>query len=162
MIVIIITRFYRTDALIQATIRRNFKNCTVLTIAHRLNTVMDSDKVLVMSAGEAVEFDAPHKLLQNPNGHFTSMVKETGRNMENKLRAIAQESFVEKEETNSVHELTRIDDEWMLRAKNGWSLEAKIVCLRIYWIEGTSYLFFLLILPVIDIQYCVETKWFCL
>lgn len=74
---------------------------------------MDSDRVLVMSAGEAVEFDVPHKLLQNPNGHFTSMVRETGRHMEDKLREVALEAFMEKEETNSihdsVHELSRIE-----------------------------------------------------
>ena len=43
----------RTDALIQSTIRSKFARCTVLTVAHRLNTIMDSDRVLVMDAGRA-------------------------------------------------------------------------------------------------------------
>jgi ABC-type bacteriocin/lantibiotic exporter with double-glycine peptidase domain len=53
-----------TDALIQKVIREKFASCTVLTIAHRLNTIMDSSKVLVMDAGSVAEFDSPHILLQ--------------------------------------------------------------------------------------------------
>ncbi|KPJ13568.1 ABC transporter C family member 12 [Papilio machaon] len=68
----------QTDALIQTTIRKQFAACTVLTIAHRLNTIMDSDRVLVMDKGEVVEYDYPYRLLQNPNSKFTSMVRETG------------------------------------------------------------------------------------
>lgn len=89
---------FRTDGLIQKTIRNNFKNCTVLTIAHRLNTIMDSDKVLVMDGGQAVEFDKPHVLLQNSKGYLTSMVQQTGKNMENKLRVIAENTYKEQEE----------------------------------------------------------------
>ncbi|XP_018579794.1 probable multidrug resistance-associated protein lethal(2)03659 isoform X2 [Anoplophora glabripennis] len=85
-----------TDSLIQKTIRKNFRDCTVLTIAHRLNTIMDSDKVLVMDAGQAVEFAHPHELLQNPGGYFTKMVKETGITMETSLRKIAREDFEAK------------------------------------------------------------------
>lgn len=53
-----------TDVLIQSVVRSEFAECTVLTIAHRLNTIMDADKVLVMDAGYAAEYDVPHKLLQ--------------------------------------------------------------------------------------------------
>lgn len=68
----------RTDLLIQQTIREKFAECTVLTVAHRLHTIIDSDRVLVMDSGRAIEFDAPHKLLEDPNGIFTSMVKSLG------------------------------------------------------------------------------------
>ncbi|XP_012172204.1 ATP-binding cassette sub-family C member 4 isoform X2 [Bombus terrestris] len=82
-----------TDALIQKTIRQKFKSCTVLTIAHRLNTIMDSNKVLVMDHGKAIEFDHPYVLLKNEQGHFTSMVKETGKLMFEQLKKIAEEAY---------------------------------------------------------------------
>lgn len=83
----------QTDALIQTTIRQKFKDCTVLTIAHRLNTVMDSDKVLVMDAGTLKEFDHPHVLLQNTNGILYGMVQQTGKGMTETLTKIAEESY---------------------------------------------------------------------
>ncbi|XP_011882343.1 PREDICTED: probable multidrug resistance-associated protein lethal(2)03659 isoform X3 [Vollenhovia emeryi] len=82
-----------TDALIQATIRKKFETCTVLTIAHRLNTIMDSDKVLVMDEGRVLEFDHPHILLQNDQGHFDSMVRETGKAMAEQLKQSAKEAY---------------------------------------------------------------------
>ncbi|XP_049772356.1 ATP-binding cassette sub-family C member 4-like [Schistocerca cancellata] len=84
-----------TDALIQATIRRKFKDCTVLTIAHRLNTIMDSDKVLVMDAGTVMEYDHPHILLKNPNGFLSKLVEETGQAMAEQLRNVAKQSYEE-------------------------------------------------------------------
>lgn len=82
-----------TDALIQKTIRQKFKNCTVLTIAHRLNTIMDSDKVLVMDHGKVIEFDHPYILLKDEQGHFTSMLRETGKIMFEQLKKIAEEVY---------------------------------------------------------------------
>lgn len=81
----------QTDALIQTTIRKKFADCTVLTIAHRLHTVMDSDKVLVMDAGTMVEFDHPFNLLQNEEGVLYGMVKQTGKAMAEALFRIAEQ-----------------------------------------------------------------------
>ncbi|XP_037025227.1 multidrug resistance-associated protein 1 isoform X2 [Bradysia coprophila] len=67
-----------TDDLIQNTIRTEFSECTVLTIAHRLNTIMDSDKVIVLDRGQIAEFAAPSELLQNKKSAFYSMAKDAG------------------------------------------------------------------------------------
>ncbi|CAD6221999.1 GSCOCT00005266001.2-RA-CDS [Cotesia congregata] len=85
-----------TDGLIQRTIRTKFSECTVLTVAHRLNTIMDSDKVLVMDKGRMVEFDHPCILLKNDHGHFTSLVKQTGRAMTDQLMRIAKQAYDNK------------------------------------------------------------------
>uniref|UniRef100_A0A671UTH0 ATP binding cassette subfamily C member 4 (PEL blood group) n=1 Tax=Sparus aurata TaxID=8175 RepID=A0A671UTH0_SPAAU len=69
----------RTDSLIQQTIRDKFHECTVLTIAHRLNTIIDCDRILVLAAGRIQEYDQPYVLLQNPDGLFYQMVQQTGR-----------------------------------------------------------------------------------
>ncbi|XP_064079533.1 multidrug resistance-associated protein 1-like [Macrobrachium nipponense] len=67
-----------TDDLIQQTIRREFSDCTVITIAHRLNTIMDSTRVLVLAHGEIKEFDSPSTLLANKNSLFYGMAKDAG------------------------------------------------------------------------------------
>nr|XP_039260104.1 multidrug resistance-associated protein 4-like [Styela clava] len=68
----------RTDRLIQETIRRKFKQCTVITIAHRINTIIDSDKILVLEEGQVKEFDKPSVLLQKWDGLFAGIVKSAG------------------------------------------------------------------------------------
>ena len=67
-----------TDDLIQATIRQEFKDCTVLTIAHRLNTILDSSRIVVLSQGEIFEMDTPSNLLSNPSSRFHSMTRDAG------------------------------------------------------------------------------------
>ncbi|KAJ8418122.1 hypothetical protein AAFF_G00138310 [Aldrovandia affinis] len=66
-----------TDRLIQVTIRHEFAHCTVLTIAHRLHTIMDSSRVMVLDAGKIVEFDSPNALFRR-QGHFYAMAKDAG------------------------------------------------------------------------------------
>merc|ERR1712157_26290 len=68
---------YETDASIQRTLREDFAGCTVLTIAHRVNTILDSDKILVMKDGKVGEFDAPKKLLADESSIFYDIVKHS-------------------------------------------------------------------------------------
>ncbi len=67
---------FKTDGLIQTMIKDNFKNCTTLTIAHRLNTIADSDIIMVLDDGNVIEFDSPKNLLQLENGVYKDMVNE--------------------------------------------------------------------------------------
>ncbi|EAA12849.5 AGAP008437-PA, partial [Anopheles gambiae str. PEST] len=67
-----------TDDLIQKTIRTEFADCTILTIAHRLNTILDSDRVLVLDKGLVAECDSPQNLLANRDSIFHSMAKNAG------------------------------------------------------------------------------------
>jgi len=66
-----------TDNAIQAALRKSFQNCTVLTIAHRINTIMDSDRIIVLDHGRIAEFDPPQVLLNNPDSIFSSLVKKS-------------------------------------------------------------------------------------
>ena len=68
---------YATDAKIQDTLRA-VKGSTIITIAHRLQTVIDYDKVLVLDKGEVIEYDSPWNLLANENGIFHGMCEMSG------------------------------------------------------------------------------------
>jgi ATP-binding cassette subfamily C (CFTR/MRP) protein 4 len=88
-----------TDRLIQSAIRSTtglFASSTVLCIAHRLMTVTDFDKIMVLDAGRVVEFGTPFELLQKPDGWFKSMVHETGPDAEELLTKIATDKEMER------------------------------------------------------------------
>ncbi len=67
-----------TDALLQATLRSSiFKDRTIITIAHRINTILDSDRIVVLDRGTVAEFDTPAALV-GKKGLFYGLVKEAG------------------------------------------------------------------------------------
>jgi len=75
-----------TDAFVQKTVRKAFAHCTIITIAHRLNTVIDYDKVLVLDAGRVGEYGSPYDLLSDPHGLLTNLVNQTGESSAAELK----------------------------------------------------------------------------
>ncbi|KZV64704.1 hypothetical protein PENSPDRAFT_656364 [Peniophora sp. CONT] len=70
---------YETDTIIQSSLRNELGgDVTLLTVAHRLQTIMDADKIMVLDAGRVVEFDSPRSLLKKDGGFFKSLVDESG------------------------------------------------------------------------------------
>jgi len=68
-----------TNAAVQHVIREHFSDRTIFTIAHRLDTIIDSDRILTMNHGVVAEFDAPHVLLSNPDSVFRELCMNTGK-----------------------------------------------------------------------------------
>lgn len=85
---------YKSDALIQQTIRDEFALSTILTIAHRLRSIIDYDKILVMDAGRVVEYDDPYTLIANNESLFHSMCENSGEL--DTLVKLAKEAFVKQ------------------------------------------------------------------
>ncbi|XP_020629411.1 multidrug resistance-associated protein 4-like isoform X2 [Orbicella faveolata] len=96
---------HRTDALIQGTIRRKFKNCTVLTIAHRLNNIMDCDRVMVLDNGRLKEFEEPHLLLHNRFSYFYRLVEQTGAITAAELAQAARQAFLQRHQPQTHHSI---------------------------------------------------------
>ena len=89
--------------------RECFADVTVLTIAHRLHTIIDSDLVLVLDAGEIAESGSPHELLRNAKGHFSKLVDGTGAHTAAHLRRLA--AAAAEGVKPAVEELTAVEDE---------------------------------------------------
>lgn len=71
-----------TEQKIQKLIKEEFTESSVITIAHRLNTIIKSDKVLVLSHGELVEYDSPKNLMNDPESEFAKLLKELKKKKE--------------------------------------------------------------------------------
>ncbi|XP_069858835.1 ATP-binding cassette sub-family C member 4 [Dipodomys merriami] len=93
----------RTDELIQKKIREKFAHCTVLTIAHRLNTIIDSDKIMVLDSGRLKEYDEPYILLQNTDSFFYKMVQQLGKGEAAALTEIAKQVYFKRNYPDITH-----------------------------------------------------------
>ena len=91
---------HRTDAKIQNTLRNSFSTQTVISIAHRLNTVIDYDRIVVMDGGKIVEVDSPHLLLQDTNGYLTKLVSQTDPDTQFALRRAAHTAYTNSDQLN--------------------------------------------------------------
>ncbi|CAL5029968.1 unnamed protein product [Urochloa decumbens] len=117
----------RTDALIQKTIREEFKSCTMLIIAHRLNTVIDCDRLLILSAGQVLEFDSPENLLSNEESAFSKMVQSTGPSNAEYLKSLVFGSGEERSRREEI-KLQNIQRKWV--ASNRWAEAAQFALAR--------------------------------
>jgi ABC-type multidrug transport system fused ATPase/permease subunit len=79
-----------TDAAVQHVLKEHFSDRTIFTIAHRLDTVINSDRILVMNGGVLAEFDRPDVLLENPESIFYELCMNTGRGQFEVLAAKAR------------------------------------------------------------------------
>ncbi|KFK38636.1 hypothetical protein AALP_AA3G140200 [Arabis alpina] len=77
-----------TDNLIQETLRQHFSDCTVITIAHRISSVIDSDMVLLLDEGLIKEHDSPARLLEDKSSSFSKLVAEYTSSSDSNLRTI--------------------------------------------------------------------------
>ena len=83
-----------TDKILQRMVRNEFKACTKLVIAHRIDTIIDADKILVLDKGKVVEFDTPFQLLTDASSHFSQLVDATGKESAAELRKAVQDQEI--------------------------------------------------------------------
>ena len=88
-----------TEKMIQELIEQEFASSTVITIAHRINTIIRSDKVLVLSHGEVLEYDTPKNLMEDPESEFSGLIKELKqkkKKSQNDPAALTQKKLVKR------------------------------------------------------------------
>ncbi|KAJ3255369.1 hypothetical protein HK103_006288 [Boothiomyces macroporosus] len=81
------------DKLLQTVLRKTLKDATIISIAHRLNTIADFDRVLVLDQGDMKEFDSPHVLLQDPSSAFSKLAESSGAANAAAIRDIARKAY---------------------------------------------------------------------
>ncbi|KAF2317861.1 hypothetical protein GH714_041180 [Hevea brasiliensis] len=113
----------RTDALIQKTIREEFKSCTMLIIAHRLNTIIDCDRILLLDSGQVLEYDTPEELLSNEGSAFSKMVQSTGAANAQYLRSLVLGG--EGESKFRTQENKQLDGQRKWLASSRWAAAAQ-------------------------------------
>ena len=92
-----------TDKLLQKSVKENFDGSTIIAVAHRLDTVIGYDKILVLGGGSVLEYGSPCELIQT-DGHFASMIRDTGEEMSKFLISKATNSFAQELFGNEVLE----------------------------------------------------------
>jgi ATP-binding cassette subfamily C (CFTR/MRP) protein 1 len=90
-----------TDHLIQKMIKTEFKETTVITIAHRLNTIIQYDKILVLDQGNIAEFEDPVNLLES-GGYFSNLIKENGPDFESKMKYLARNKNIDADQLSPI------------------------------------------------------------
>lgn len=83
----------KTDEIVQTILATQFNNSTILTIAHRLRTVIKYDKIMYIEEGRISEFEDPYLLLQNPQSKFYQLVDEGGAEFKEEIIQLAQEGY---------------------------------------------------------------------
>ncbi|OMO92329.1 hypothetical protein COLO4_17673 [Corchorus olitorius] len=112
----------RTDAFIQKTIREEFKSCTMLIIAHRLNTIIDCDRILLLDAGQVLEHNTPEELLANEESTFSKMVQSTGPANAEYLRSLV---FGGEKNRSSKEHAAWLDGQIRWQASSHWAAAAQ-------------------------------------
>merc|ERR1712194_946 len=84
----------KTDSLLQEAIAKSFSGSTIIAVAHRLDTVIEYDRILVLGNGSRIEFGAPWELLSNKDSYFAKMVNDTGKKTAEELRDKARKAFL--------------------------------------------------------------------
>lgn len=83
-------------AFLQETLRREFHDVTLITVAHRLNTVMDYDRIAVMGSGKVLEAGVPHELLENEDSALSSLVAFYDKEANERFKTMSRESSTKK------------------------------------------------------------------